>query len=310
MLRHCVAWLLRAGVAAALAPGSEPLHAKEVEITILHTNDLHQHVEKLGRVAYLAKRLKEQHTNTVFFDAGDYFGRGSILATLTRGDAIYGAMHRMGYDAWTIGNHDWSYGADRLAQLMKTYPTRVLCTNVASSLEEPPKNLVQTWVAEFDGIRVGFVGATTDPAHKAPLPVYRVPLRPAVRAAIGKLQARAVDLIVAVTHLGVSQAHSHKGMNDLVFAREFPEIKIIVGGHSHTLINQQAADSFFKETGTIIVQAGASGRCLHGEPSPGSGLGDAHVLGQHLKRPRHQPRKGEGAAVRVHGREVEAVDQG
>ena len=262
MFRHDVARSLCVSLVVAFAFSVGPLCAKEVEITILHTNDLHQHVENLSRVAYLAKQYKAEHANTVFFDAGDYFDRGSILATLTRGDAIYGAMHRMGYDAWTLGNHDWAYGPDRLVELMKAYPTRVLCSHVESSLEEPPKNLVQTWVTEFDGIRVGFVGATTGPAHKAPLSVYRVPLRPAVRAAIGKLQAHKVDLIAAVTHLGVSQAHSHRGMNDLVLAKEFPEIKIIVGGHSHSQINQELADRFYKETGTIIVQAGASGRLL------------------------------------------------
>jgi hypothetical protein len=249
-------------IAFGFGLGFEPVHAGEVEITILHTNDLHQHLENLSRIAYQAKRFKAQHTNTVFFDAGDYFDRGSILATLTQGDAIYGAMHRMGYDAWTLGNHDWAYGADRLVELMHTYPTKVLCTNVGSSLEKPPENLLQTWVTEFDDIRVGFVGATTGPAHKTPLPVYRTPLLPAIRAAIKDLQAHEVDLIAAVTHLGVSQAHSHEGMNDLVFAKEFPEIKIIVGGHSHTLINQEQSDRLFEETGTIIVQAGGNGRCL------------------------------------------------
>ena len=233
----------------ALGLGFESVHAREVEITILHTNDLHQQLENLSRIAYQAKRFKEQHTNTVFFDAGDYFDRGSILVTLTRGDAIYGAMHRMGYDAWTLGNHDWAYGADRLAELMNTYPTKVLCTNVGSSLEKPPESLVQTWVTEFDGIRVGFVGATTGPPHQTPLPLYRLPLLSAMRTAIKELQTRKVDLIAAVTHLGVSQAHSHKGMNDLVLAKEFPEIKIIVGGHSHTLITQEQTDRFFEETG-------------------------------------------------------------
>ena len=240
----------------------EPVHAREVEITILHTNDLHQQLENLSRIAYQAKRFKKQNANTVFFDAGDYFDRGSILVTLTRGDAIYGAMHRMGYDAWTLGNHDWAYGADRLAELMDTYPTKVLCTNVGSSLEKPPKNLVQTWLTEFDGIRVGFVGATTGPPHKTPLPLYRLPLLPAIRTAIEELQTRKVDLIAAVTHLGVSQVHSHEGMNDLVLAKEFPEIEIIVGGHSHTLITQEQTDKFFEETGTIIVQTGGNGRWL------------------------------------------------
>ncbi len=262
MLRPSVVRTLCAGVVVALAVGFAPLGAREIKITILHTNDIHQHLETLGRIAHLAKEYKNQHANTLYLDAGDYLDRGSILATLTRCDAIYGAMHRMGYDAWTIGNHDWTYGADRLAELMKRYPTRVLCTNVASSLKEPPKNLVKTWVTEIDGVRIGFLGVTTGPAHKSPLPVYRLPLRPAVRTAIGELQAKNVDFIAALTHLGVTKMHSYKGMNDLVFAKEFPEIKVIIGGHSHTLINQELADKFFKETGTIIVQAGASGGWL------------------------------------------------
>ena len=262
MLRPYSARSLGVGLALALFLGFEPLHAREVEITILHTNDLHQHLKNLGRIAYLAKRHREEGVNSAFFDAGDYFDRGSILATLTRGDAIYGAMHRMGYDAWTLGNHDWTYGADRLVELMEAYPTRVLCTNVTSSLNRPPSNLVRTWVTEFDGIRVGFLGVTTGGPHRSPLPVYRVPLRPAVRAAIEELQARKVDLIAAVTHLGVTQTHAHDGMNDLVFAQEFPEIEVIVGGHSHTLIDQKRADGFFQATGTIIVQAGSSGRGL------------------------------------------------
>ncbi len=84
------------------------LHAGEVEITILHTNDLHQHIEPLPRIAGYVAQYKREHANTVFIDAGDWFDRGSSLVLLTRGEAIYGAMARMGYDMWIVGNHDWA----------------------------------------------------------------------------------------------------------------------------------------------------------------------------------------------------------
>ncbi len=93
-----------------LGVGLHTSRADEIEITILHTNDLHQNLRPLARIAGYVAGYKRTHPHTVFIDAGDWFDRGSSLVTMTRGEAIYGAMATMPYDFWIVGNHDWAYG--------------------------------------------------------------------------------------------------------------------------------------------------------------------------------------------------------
>ena len=76
----------------------------------------------------------------MFADAGDWFDRGSSLAPMTGGHAIYGAMARMGCDMWILANHDWAYGAGRLLELMQQYPVPVLRTNLATTKPPLPRN--------------------------------------------------------------------------------------------------------------------------------------------------------------------------
>jgi len=97
-------------LATAILLATWPLLAGQAAITILHTNDLHQHLAPLPRIAGYVADYKTQHPNTVFVDGGDWFDRGSSLAAMTGGEAIYGAMAHMGYDMWILGNHDWAYG--------------------------------------------------------------------------------------------------------------------------------------------------------------------------------------------------------
>jgi hypothetical protein len=242
------------------------LHAGEVEITILHTNDLHQHIEPLPRIAGYVAQYKREHANTVFIDAGDWFDRGSSLVLLTRGEAIYGAMARMGYDMWIVGNHDWAYGGQRLVELMMQYPVPVLATNLATTKSRLPSNLVQTIVKEFDGVRVGFFGITLDTYGKNPKTrpdLYVLDCREETARAVADLERSRVDIIVAVTHLGFKKMphevghNSHPSDQDLAAAN--PEIDVIIGGHSHTRLQEQAIRDLYQETGVIVTQAGALG---------------------------------------------------
>ena len=241
--------------------------AGEVEITILHTNDIHQHLDPLPRIAGYVSDYREKHPNTVFVDAGDWFDRGSSLVPLTQGEALYGAMATMGYDMWIVGNHDWAYGGERLIELMARYPVPVLTTNLATTRPSLPPNLVRTVIKEFGGIRVGFFGITLDTYGKSPKGrpnLYVLDCREETAKAVTELKRAGVDLIVAVTHLGYEKmAHevgrsSHPSDKDL--AAENPDIDVIVGGHSHTRLPESAVRKTHQETGAIIVQAGASSK--------------------------------------------------
>ena len=192
-------------LAAAILMAAWPLLAGEVAITILHTNDIHQHLAPLPRIAGYVADYKTQHPNTVFVDAGDWFDRGSSLVAMTGGEAIYGAMARIGYDMWILGNDDWAYGGRRLFELMQQYPVPVLMTNLATTKPPLPWNMVRMIVKEFGGIRVGFFGITLDTYGKNPKRrpyLYVLDCREETAKVVAELKKAKVDVIVAVTHLG------------------------------------------------------------------------------------------------------------
>lgn len=247
-------------LALGLAVGAEPT------ITILHTNDLHQALDGLPRIAGYVAQYRQEHPDTVFLDGGDWFDRGSSLPLVTRGEAIYGTMATMGYDAWIPGNHDWTYGGARLRDLMQKYPVPVLGSNLAGSDQPLPANVVPVLVKELAGLRVGFFGLTLDSygqSAKSRPYIHILDARESAAKTIRELQAQKVDLIIAVTHLGYERMKhetDRKCPTDLKLAREFPAINVIVGGHSHTALAAERIRQVYAETGTIVVQAGASGR--------------------------------------------------
>jgi len=260
--------LMRQMMVACCLLGSPLLAAEEVSITIFHTNDIHQHIKTLPRIAGYVAAYREQDRNTVFVDAGDWFDRGSSLVTITRGEAIYGAMGQMGYDMWILGNHDWAYGGERLFELMRRYPVPVLGTNLGSSQPSIPSNVKEIIIKEFDGIRVGFFGITLDTYGKDPnrRPYFHVlDCHEKTAQAIAKLKEEQVDIIVAVTHLGLKKM-KHEGRSthpsDIDLAKAYPEIDIIIGGHSHTPIKEDKARALYEETGVVIVQTGGEGHTL------------------------------------------------
>jgi hypothetical protein len=235
-------------------------------LTILHTNDLHQALAGLPRIAGYVAAEKAKNPNAVFIDAGDWFDRGSSLPLVTRGEAIYGAMATMGYDMWIPGNHDWSYSGARLRQLMEKYPVPVLGSNLGCTAHPLPANVVPILIKELAGLRVGFFGITIDTYGKNPKSrpyIHVLDAREYTAKAIDRLKAQKVDLIVAVTHLGFERMKHEKNREcptDLELAREFPDIDVIVGGHSHTAVTEKRVREIYAETGCIVVQAGASGR--------------------------------------------------
>lgn len=235
-------------------------------VTILHTNDLHQAIRQVPRIAGYAAVYRKEHPNTVFVDAGDWFDRGSSLPMVTRGEAMYGALGRSGYDVWIMGNHDWAYGGERLRELMRRYPVPVLGSNLGTAKPPQAANVVDTLVREFDGLRIGFFGLTTDTygiKQKGRPYIHVLDCRESAAKAIAELKAKKVDLIVAVTHLGfekMKHESESKSPSDLDLVREFPDIDVIVGGHSHTRVEPERVRKVYEETGTIVVQAGASGQ--------------------------------------------------
>src|SRR5262249_43280031 len=102
---------IAASVAAAPPPG--PLH-----VTIVHTNDLHGHVENAAAITAVARAERAKNPSTLFLDAGDCI-TGTPVSTVFKGEPVFEIMSLMGYDAGTIGNHEFDHGWKQIEKFRK-----------------------------------------------------------------------------------------------------------------------------------------------------------------------------------------------
>src|SRR5207253_10952408 len=148
------------------APLLEPL-ARETLITILHTNDTHSQIDPIlendetyagkggvARRATLVKRVRKENPNTLLIDAGDVL-QGTPYFNFYKGEVEYKAMSAIGYDAGTLGNHEFDNGVDALAAALKFAKFDIVSANYdvkGTALEGRVKLYVVKTVA---GIRIG-----------------------------------------------------------------------------------------------------------------------------------------------------------
>lgn len=261
-------WLPLAALLLLLAPGCG--RGDLVQISILHTNDLHGHVipEKVrgwgvraGGYAVFASWVKEQRAKneekgipTILLDAGDLYA-GTPEGNLTRGAAVVDLMNAAGYDAMTIGNHEFDDGYLNLAELSKRAAFPFLAANAVGKISGKGLDFARPGlVLEAQGIKVGVVGVVTPETGMVTLArnvdqVVFQPPAPAVRAAADRLREDGASLIVVLSHLGKEA--------DVALAGEVEGIAAIIGGHSHDLTEKPIRAG---PGGTLICQAGCYGR--------------------------------------------------
>lgn len=278
-LRQCIR--RRYGKAATLcvaliaAPGAwgEDTGAKEREaertITILHTNDIHGHLEPWrgwdgelegelrGGFDRLAARIQEARAaaapgSVLLLDAGDTIG-DTMLAVQTEGRALIEAMNAAGYDAMVVGNHEPDFTAAKLRSRIAEARFPVLAANI--SLRSTGALFTRPYVLrEVNGIKVGILGLAypNTPLTSAKKNVEALRFGEAVEAArkyVPRLRREGAQIVVALTHLGLSA--------DKNLAEKVDGIDVIVGGHSHNRMKEA-----LRVGRTLIVQAGAHGSDL------------------------------------------------
>lgn len=227
------------------------------EITILHTNDMHGAVENLGYV----KNMKERIPNSILVDGGDAT-QGSSLATYTEGAAIIELMNAAGYDLMAAGNHEFDYGTSVAIANAKIANFNLLSANAikpdGSLVFASEKNNGKNQVIVVDGVKIGLFGiTTTEAAFKTnPAKLEGVTFAGEVEAAreqVAELQAQDVDVIVAITHVGIdgtSDPTSHK------IAEQVDGIDVIIDGHSHSQDESIVNNTYIAQTGTKLANVG------------------------------------------------------
>ncbi len=245
---------LRLMLAAVAMMASAALTAQDT-LVILYTNDTHSTVRPVsqnladtliaGRGGYLrrmelVREQREQSPGALLFDSGD-FSQGSPFYTLFKGDVEVGLMNMMGYDAATIGNHEFDFGLDNLARLASEATFPIVCANYGVE-GTPLDGLVKPYVVLTRGAtRVGVFGLSPRLEGLAASANYEGvdyldPIAAANDAAAQLREGEGCDVVVCLSHLGWGAAPGE--VDDSILVASTRGIDIVLGGHSHTYFEE------------------------------------------------------------------------
>ena len=256
--------------------------AADYSLTILHTNDFHARFEPIskydsgcgeednaegkcfGGSARLVTALAEARArtnNAILVDGGDQF-QGTLFYTYYKGALAAEMMNKLGYDAMTVGNHEFDDGPEVLAGFMSAVDFPVLMSNADVSGEPLlAGKLAKSTVIERGGEKLGLIGLTPQDTDDLASPgdnvIFTDPSQ-AVQGEVDKLTEMGVNKIIVLSHSGY--------VVDQQVAANTTGVDVIVGGHSNTLLsntNERAKGAYPTMVGnTAIVQAYAYGKYL------------------------------------------------
>lgn len=257
---------LAAGIfAVSPSTAAEAATGENFDLTIMHTNDTHAHLDNVARRITAIKELRAERENSILLDAGDVFS-GTLYYTKYKGLADVQFMNMIGYDAMIPGNHEFDDGPAAFANFIKEADFPILSSNIDFSGDKDISPLVQDEIGqpgeggkvypasiiEVDGEKVGVFGLTTEETAILSSPGDTVVFEDYLEKAqetVAMLEKQGINKIVALTHLGYNY--------DIKLGETVEGIDVIVGGHSHTKI-AEAVEVDKKDASadpTIVVQA-------------------------------------------------------
>ncbi len=226
-------------------------------LTVAHVNDTHGHLDPaqisfdldnvtirteaagFPRLAACVKDLRSRHENLLFLHAGDIF-QGTLYFTKFGGRADCTLLNLMGLDAMVLGNHEFDKGPETLAGFATQADFAILSANIDASREPLLRDRIKPYIIkDIAGRKVGIIGLTTPDTQELSHPGATISFRDpeqSARCAIDSLVAQGVHIIIIVSHLGYK--------NDVGLASRLPEIDMIAGGHTHTLLGDFSALGF------------------------------------------------------------------
>lgn len=240
------------------------------DLVILHTNDTHSNIDPSDKgVGGILQRkavidsVRKAEKNVLLVDAGDMV-QGTLYFNYFKGDVEYPLFNMMGYDVRILGNHEFDNGLDELAKYWKGVKGSRLSANYDFT-GTPAQEIFQPYAIKKVGKhKVGFIGINVDPKSLISEEnyegmKYEDPVEAANRAA-KELRKKGCDLVVAVTHIG------YEPDGDKIIDPELAEktrgIDVIIGGHSHTVVDPKnpATPHWFKNADGVPVLVTQTGR--------------------------------------------------
>ena len=244
------------------------------KITILHTNDVHSHIEPFpanhkrypnqGGVARrynVIQSIRKNNPHTLLLDSGDAF-QGTPYFNFYGGELEFKLMSKMGYHASTIGNHEFDSGINNITKQLQHANFDMLNANYDFSQTSLSGKTKQHKIYEVDGIKVGVfgLGIELDGLVSKKLyqdTVYHDPVEVAREQAYILKGQEKCDLVICLSHLGFS--YSSKKISDKKLAQLTSGIDLILGGHTHTFLDQPVNVKNADQQNVMINQVGWAG---------------------------------------------------
>ena len=249
--------------AGADEPEAPP--ARTVELQLLGVNDFHGHLEPpepgLGGAAWLGAHLERAAAaypgRTITVHAGDMIGASPLISSHFKDEPAIEATNRMGFDVGAVGNHEFDEGGAELLRVLEGSRYGWLAANTVDP-RTGETFLPPYAIEERAGVRVGFIGVTTDDTPTWLLPEFKrewryLDISESVNRWVPELRARGVEAIVVLAHSGAFQkGAAAAGEIAEETAQMDDAVDVVVAGHTHSILN-------FEVDGKLVVESLAYG---------------------------------------------------
>jgi 5'-nucleotidase len=249
---------------------------KTKRLTVLHTNDVHSHIDPfpadhsrnpnkggVARRAALIQKIRTENEHVLVLDAGDIF-QGTPYFNYYGGELEFKLMSMMGYDLATLGNHDFDNGIDGFYAQLPHANFEFVSANydfkntVLDGIVKPYKNFKKGGlkIGVF-GLGIELNGLVDKKLYKET--VYNNPIEIANDVTKQLKETEKCDLVICLSHLGFKYKTEPDKVSDIILAQKTSNIDLIIGGHTHTFLDKPVIETNLEGKEVLINQVGCFG---------------------------------------------------
>lgn len=251
--------------------------SEDIILTVLHTNDVHSRIEPfpmdggknqgLGGAAArsrLISEIRRTHNNVLLLDVGDIW-QGTPYFNFFNGSVEYEVMNEMGYDAATLGNHDFDIGLDGLRKQLPAAKFAMLNANYNFENSILKNQIKPSKIFEKGGLKIGVFGLGIELTGLVPDKnftgvEYNNPIDIANKISKKLKQEDRCDFVICLSHLGFK--YDSEKVSDEVLAQKTSNIDLILGGHTHTFFEKPLEYLNMEQQKVVVNQVGWAGIVL------------------------------------------------
>ena len=255
------------------------MDSEQKKITILHTNDVHSHIEPfnenhakfpskggVARRSTIIEFIKSSNPNTLLLDAGDIF-QGTPYFNYYGGEIEFKLMSMLNYDAATIGNHDFDNGIEGLYAQLPNAKFQFISSNYDFKNTIMDSHAKTYTIFNKSGIKIGVFGLGIELEGLVNKNLYKEtkyldPIEITQEMTKILKEEEKCDLIICLSHLGHYYKNDSKKISDLTLAKSTKNIDLIIGGHTHTFLDKPVITTNLDGEKVIINQVGCYGLYL------------------------------------------------